>query len=84
MKKSKNNFLQGNDEKIDYTKGRTTNSEMKTKPIKQIIDLKELSKYITANFGKRCEEYEYSCLCCRTWRIFDDINEFMNSIIFKK
>lgn len=47
-----------------------------TKPIKQIIDLKELGRYLTKYYGKRCKYGAIGCTVCDVWDIFDQIELF--------
>lgn len=35
------------------------------------IDLIEMA--ITERFGERCEDFDAECMCCRAWRMFDDM-----------
>ena len=47
------------------------------------INLKHIKWWLEKNIGKRCSDYEWSCVVCRAWRLFDSIKgyeEYIKSI----
>lgn len=37
--------------------------------------LRRLRKYITANYGERCPDFDKDCPCCRVWVRYDLLEE---------
>ena len=50
---------------------------MSKKPTKLIPHLRAIQTYIKENYGRRCEERDWDCLVCRVWRLYDDIEAFV-------
>lgn len=48
-----------------------------TKPIKEIINIKELEKYIRKEFGKKCPKYSFGCYNCLIQRLMEDIRDLV-------
>ena len=42
-----------------------------TEKFKEFV--KWLKPYILKNWGKRCIEYEMTCLLCQVWRTYDQV-----------
>ena len=37
--------------------------------------LKRLTNHVYREYGVRCDEYEPTCIVCRTWEVLDDLKE---------
>lgn len=48
----------------------TTELEADTEKI-----LRKLRKFLTKNYGKRCEDFDRDCPCCRVWVRYDLLEE---------
>lgn len=35
--------------------------------------IKDLKKYLTKNWGKKCKDYSALCATCQVWRAFEEI-----------
>ena len=44
------------------------------------IDLKKFKKYILKDIGKKCLEYNWDCLVCRSWRLYEELEAYQNFI----
>jgi hypothetical protein len=40
------------------------------------IDLKLFRKWILREIGKKCPDYSYDCIVCRTWRLFEELEAY--------
>ena len=49
---------------------------MPKKQQKKGIDLKQFKKWILKNIGKKCPDYCWDCIVCRTWRLYDDLEAY--------
>ena len=43
------------------------------------INLKQFKKYLIKNYGEMCHDFCWSCVLCRTWRVFEDLEGFMEN-----
>jgi len=48
--------------------------------IEDIIDLEELKKYIKYNFGSKCSVYVWDCPICRSWKIYSELEAYLDYI----
>ena len=46
--------------------------------IDEIINIKELKRYIKQNYGTKCtEEFEWECPVCKVWNKYEQIESFV-------
>ena len=36
---------------------------------------KRFKKFIRKNYGRRCSEFEPSCVVCKLWKVYDDCKD---------
>ena len=46
--------------------------------LEKILNLKEFKKWLEKNIGSRCKDYSWDCICCRSWRLFDELSGFVD------
>ena len=49
--------------------------------IQKIISIREFKKWIEKEIGKRCRDYCWDCFVCRSWRVYDEMEGYVNHII---
>tara|TARA_A100000172_G_C3043536_1_gene111502 strand:+ start:563 stop:832 length:270 start_codon:yes stop_codon:yes gene_type:complete len=46
--------------------------------------LKRLTNHVYREYGVRCDDYEPTCIVCRTWEVLDDLKESVQRTIKPK
>ena len=41
------------------------------------VSLKQLKKWTTKYYGKKCKEFNPFCACCTAWRTYEDLKEML-------
>lgn len=44
----------------------------------KILNPKKLKEWLEKNVGKRCKDYDWDCYVCRSWRLYDEIDSYVN------
>jgi len=44
------------------------------------VDLPKLKRWLKRNVGEMCHDYCWSCIVCRSWRIYEDLEGFLTEI----
>ncbi len=41
--------------------------------------LKWYKKFLEKNYGKKCKDYCWDCVVCRSWRVYEDFEGFWDN-----
>ncbi|MDP3765903.1 MAG: hypothetical protein Q8R04_05305 [Nanoarchaeota archaeon] len=50
--------------------------------ISKILNVKQFKKWLEKEIGKRCKDYCWDCFVCRSWRVFDEVESYVDHIKF--
>ena len=42
------------------------------------INLKQFKKFLKAEYGDKCKDFEPTCIVCVVWRLYSDLDKLVN------
>jgi len=46
------------------------------------IDIKQFKKFLEKEVGEKCKDYSWDCFVCRGWRIYEELESYIDSLYF--
>lgn len=48
--------------------------------LRKILKVKQFKNWLENEIGKRCKDYCWDCFICRSWRVYDEVEGYVEHI----